>query len=101
MSYTLFYSDNRIYSIVWVNNKGQIHKEDGPAIEYNSGEKRFYKNGFLHRENGPAIIFSDGAKSWYINGSIHAVSYIIHAVSYIKETKAVKFCSCQFNCGKT
>ena len=49
--------------------KGQPHRIDGPAIEYtNGGTKFWYLNGVFHREDGPAIEYPDGAKSWYING---------------------------------
>ena len=36
----------------YVNNK--LHREDGPAIEWDNGDKYWYKNGLLHRENNPA-----------------------------------------------
>ena len=29
----------------WRNNEGQVHREDGPAVEYANGEKRWYING--------------------------------------------------------
>src|SRR6056300_1991360 len=44
------------------------HREDGPAIEYTSGDKVWYINGECHREDGPAIEYADGSKFWYING---------------------------------
>lgn len=33
------------------------------------GSKRRYKNGFLHRNNGPAIIYKNGTKRWCFNGN--------------------------------
>jgi len=45
----------------WYRN-GKLHREDGPAIEYNYGTKYWYRNGKLHREDGPAIEDSDGTK---------------------------------------
>jgi hypothetical protein len=51
----------------WYLN-GQLHRVDGPAIEYADGEKWWYVNGEKHRENGPAIEFVDGVKRWYLNG---------------------------------
>ena len=45
-----------------------IHREDGPAIEYNGGSKEWYINGKLHRDDGPAVEFSNGIKLWYYNG---------------------------------
>jgi hypothetical protein len=54
----------------WYKND-LLHREDGPAIECADGSKRWYKNDLLHRENGPAIEFKSGAKSWYRNGKLH------------------------------
>jgi hypothetical protein len=53
---------------VWRNEKGELHREDGPAIEELKGYKAWYQNGKRHRIDGPAIEYSDGDKSWYIEG---------------------------------
>ena len=45
-----------------------FHRENGPAVEWVDGDKRWYLNGKCHREDGPAIECSDGYKSWYLNG---------------------------------
>ena len=37
----------------WYQN-GELHREDGPAIERANGTKEWYQNGKLHREDGPA-----------------------------------------------
>jgi hypothetical protein len=55
----------------WKLPNGNLHREDGPAIEYGSGDKEWWVNGKLHRENGPAIEDDDGSKYWYINGKRH------------------------------
>jgi hypothetical protein len=47
---------------------GELHREDGPAIEYSNGAKYWYRYGQLHREDGPAIEWPDGAEEWYRNG---------------------------------
>ena len=47
---------------------GKLHREDGPAIEWESGDKFWYLKGYLHREDGPAIEYADGSKSWWLNG---------------------------------
>ena len=52
----------------WHNSQGEVHREDGPAIEYPDGSKKWYKNGLLHREDGPAIEWINGGQEWYING---------------------------------
>jgi hypothetical protein len=49
-------------------NSGQLHKEDGPAIEKANGDKMWYQYGKLHRLDGPAIEYSNGNKEWWING---------------------------------
>ena len=51
----------------WYFN-GQLHREDGPAVEYPDGTKHWYLKGEYHREDGPAIEYADGGKSWYLNG---------------------------------
>lgn len=45
-----------------------LHRENGHAIEYTTGDKFWYQNGDLHRTDGPAIEYANGTKRWYING---------------------------------
>lgn len=45
----------------------QLHREDGPAVEWPDGSKEWYWNGQRHREDGPAIEWGDGSKMWYLN----------------------------------
>ena len=33
-----------------------------------NGHKEWYFNGQLHRVDGPAIEWADGSKEWYLNG---------------------------------
>ena len=54
----------------WYLN-GQLHREDGPAIEYADGSKEWYLNGRYHRVDGPAIEWTSGNKFWIINGELH------------------------------
>jgi len=51
----------------WYLN-GKLHREDGPAVEYASGDKFWYLNGKCHREDGPASEYTDGDKAWYLSG---------------------------------
>ena len=51
----------------WYYN-GQLHRDDGPAIECADGTKFWYINGKRHRDDGPAIECADGDKSWYLHG---------------------------------
>jgi hypothetical protein len=52
----------------WYNENGELHRTDGPAIEYANGTKYWWVNGKLHRIDGPAIEWSDGDKEWWIDG---------------------------------
>ncbi len=51
----------------WYLN-GNLHRENGPAVEYANGTKSWFLNGKCHREDGPAIECADGSKSWWLNG---------------------------------
>ena len=52
---------------IWCNEKGEWHREDGPAFEYANGNKFWRINGKLHREDGPAAEYPNGNKYWYLN----------------------------------
>ena len=58
----------------WYRND-KLHREDGPAIEYEDGSKQWWINGELHREDGPAIESltpgSEFCRAWYINDEPH------------------------------
>jgi hypothetical protein len=54
----------------WYIN-GNLHREDGPAIEYVDGNKSWWLNGKLHREDGPAVERAYGYKAWYLNDELH------------------------------
>lgn len=41
---------------VWRNEDGNFHREDGPAIEYSSGDKEWWFDGKRHRTDGPAVV---------------------------------------------
>ena len=54
----------------WYLN-GEIHREDGPAVEWADGSKFWWLNGKLHREDGPAKEWANGDKYWYLNDKLH------------------------------
>ena len=54
---------------LWYLNN-QIHREDGPAVEYANGSKYWYRNDQYHREDGPAVELSNGNKYWYLLGKL-------------------------------
>ena len=57
------------YGTRWYRNAmGQLHRDDGPAVEWSNGTKSWYQNGLRHRTDGPAIEYSDVGKAWFING---------------------------------
>jgi hypothetical protein len=56
---------------LWRNSKGQLHREDGPAVESDKGHKQWWFNNCLHREDGPAVEWADGSQEWWINGLHH------------------------------
>ena len=56
---------------------GNLHREDGPAIEWDEGSQYWYKHDLPHRLDGPAVIqhhnkllkFHNKPKIiWFING---------------------------------
>jgi len=51
--------------------RGEIHREDGPAIEWANGDKEWCRNGQRHREDGPAVEYADGGKAWFRDGQLH------------------------------
>jgi hypothetical protein len=55
----------------WKNKQRELHRLDGPAVEYLSGRKEWWENGKLHREDGPAILYKDGGKSWFLDDILY------------------------------
>ena len=53
---------------IYYNHAGRLHCEEGPAIEWSSGNKAWWQNGLRHRTDGPAIVYKDGNKEWWLNG---------------------------------
>jgi hypothetical protein len=58
---------------IWRNKDGELHRIDGPAIEYSDGDKFWFQNGEYHRLDGPAIEYSNGDKVWSKNGKKHRI----------------------------
>ena len=55
-------------SLLWYNEEGQLHREDGPAFIRPNGDCFWRKKGKLHRENGPAVELVNGQKEWWVDG---------------------------------
>jgi hypothetical protein len=45
-----------------------LHRLDGPAIEYKDGTKEWCVDGKCHRLDGPAVEYKNGTKEWWVNG---------------------------------
>ena len=52
-------------------NRAILHREDGPAVEWDDGSKSWYIYGKRHRLDGPAVEYATGYKAWYINDKLH------------------------------
>jgi hypothetical protein len=48
--------------------RGELHRDDGPAVEFATGYNAWYQHGFRHRDDGPAINYPSGLKEWYLSG---------------------------------
>ena len=46
----------------------QLHRVDGPAIEYVDGSMEWHLNGKRHRVDGPAVEKANGTRYWYLSG---------------------------------
>jgi len=56
---------------IYCRENDDIHREDGPAIEYANGDKDWCIDGYIHREDGPARECVNGYKEWRITGKRH------------------------------
>ena len=52
----------------WRNEQGDLHRVDGPAVEWADGSSSWWLHGKRHRIDGPARVFSDGCCEWWLNG---------------------------------
>ena len=57
---------------MWVNKNAELHRVNGPAIEWNNGNKEWWIDGKRHRIDGPAIYFK-GHEEWWQTGNLHRV----------------------------
>ena len=52
----------------FVKGTNFLHREDGPALIYSDGAKKWYLNGMRHRDDGPAVIHMNGEIEWWLYG---------------------------------
>lgn len=55
---------------VWYDDFGDRHRDDAPAIIWDSGVEEYYHHGMKHRVDGPAEIWPDGSVGYWINGCV-------------------------------
>ena len=55
-------------AVYYYNAIGQLHRLNGPAIEWSDGRREWYQNGVLHRLDGSAYVGADGSCEWHIDG---------------------------------
>jgi hypothetical protein len=55
----------------WINEKDELHREDGPAIDNYRGSKEWFKEGKRHRLDGAAIVHVNGSEMWFKEGKRH------------------------------
>lgn len=80
-------SVDELGNISYKNNKGQLHRVDGPALIWNDGSVFWYYEDKFHCTNGPAIIHANnGKKGW----CIHGIRYTNES-EYLKEVRKIKF----------
>jgi hypothetical protein len=58
-------------NVYYYNEKGHLHRLDGPAIEYANGSKEWIIESKHHRLDGPAVEWRNGYKEWYYKGKRH------------------------------
>ncbi len=59
----------------YYNEQDQLHRVDGPAVEWANGNKYWYQNNKLHRVDGPAIEYANGDKVWWYNNKLLGCSW--------------------------
>jgi hypothetical protein len=68
---------------------GNLHRVDGPAVEFANGDKEWYLNGVFHRIDGPAIEYVNGGKGWWLNDKHYAFDEWLEVNNYISEEEKV------------
>ena len=69
----------------YYNNAGELHRDEGPAVEWADGSKGWFQNGQRHRIDGPAIERANGTKEWVQNGQRHRIDGV--AIDYANGCK--------------
>jgi hypothetical protein len=75
---------NKYGDKLWLTDSVQLHRIDGPAIEFENGDKSYLVNGQLHRTDGPALEWGDKLE-WWIDG----IQYLEEDFSRILKLKGL------------
>jgi len=50
----------------WYKKGKLLHRENGPAVEFDNGTKYWLINNQYHRVDGPAREYYSGVKEWFL-----------------------------------
>lgn len=64
----------KTYCAAYYYKEKKLHREDGPAVEYDNGDHEWWVNGKLHRLDGPAVEYADGGHEWWVYGKLQRAS---------------------------
>jgi hypothetical protein len=79
-----------IYQTIWlIKGTDTLHREDGPAIEWDGGTKEWWINGKRHREDGPAVIYWHGLKEWCLNNNLYTKEEWFNNLTEEQQAKAL------------
>lgn len=54
--------------VIYQDEQGRLHREDGPAGVWDDGYEEWCINGDPHRVEGPARIWGNGSREWWVKG---------------------------------
>ena len=80
-------------SVKWYRND-QLHREDGPAVEWANGARWWFIHGREHREDGPAVEWADGTRMWYINGKNYSFVNWLKQLDITEEQRTLLMLKC-------
>ena len=71
-----------------------LHRLDGPAVEYAKGDRSWYVDDKRHRVDGPAIDWSEvglegGGKDWWVDGEPYTEEEFNKLIEEVKELPKV------------
>ena len=65
------------------------HRDDGPAIEFASGDRFWFQSGKLHREDGPAVTYFNRPARWFLDGVEYSEEEFNKKMNIVDPTKSV------------